>query len=667
MKKVWVAAILGMTAAFCMTGCGKSSGGDLASGGIKSSFPAATEASVGSDTTESKSDNGESSGSNLQVGNQVFQTWIKNQKTEDLTDLRVGTKIHYLMGKDDSPELGMDISTMVGSGEITDEFSVKFGDAEIRARAINVFGFPVELDQCFICSLKITDASGDYSVANDLICGTSTYDEVLGYYSDHNLHTVSADALIYKDSDDEITYGTQISPEDGNSTEAVFASTREVDGIFKFDNGVLSSISLEAPELLYYEMRRNVNQYELEQMNADELNEIEKKRNEFLGEIKKAFAASSVDVSIDDSTGTISMNSDILFDTDSYDVKDSAKEYIDEFFKVYTSVLMRDDVKSSIKSVKFEGHTDTQGDYDYNMTLSQNRAKSVMDYCINDSVLSDSIKDMLGSFSEAVGYSYQYPVYAEDGQVDMDASRRVEINFVIKTDYVSEEPKDTSSDATASTTARGAKANPVYRDVDASNYESKDQILYPSSPVMLVGDSTILVPGVGNDYDKKAIEFSSSDTAVGEITYEDSAVTRTFFFKAKSQGVTKVELAFPGVTEGPEKRFFNIRCFDEGSATDLSLVPAKDTVVLNDDNKSENVKFTLCGDYSGEVWAFVYYSDAEEYGALDADWLDPTTLSVDIKKSIIEDGEHYVSIVLTPKDDLDTILGCLKYKFTVEK
>ena len=270
MKKVWVAAILGMTAAFCMMGCGKSSGGDLASGGIKSSFPAATEASVGSDTTKSQSDNGESSGSNLQVGNQVFQTWIKNRKTEDLTDLHVGTKIHYFMGKDDSPELGMDISTMVGSGEITDEFSVKFGDAEIKARAINVFGFPVELDQCFICSLKITDASGDYSVANDLICGTSTYDEVLGYYSDHNLHTVSADALIYKDSDDEITYGTQISPEDGNSTEAVFASTREVDGIFKFDNGVLSSISLEAPELLYYEMRRNVNQYELKEFREED-------------------------------------------------------------------------------------------------------------------------------------------------------------------------------------------------------------------------------------------------------------------------------------------------------------------------------------------------------------------------------------------------------------
>ncbi len=667
MKKFLAVAILGMTAAFCMTGCGKSSGGNLASGGIKSSFSSTTEASVGTDTAQSQSDNVGSSDSKLQVGNQDFRTWIMNQKTEELTDLYVGTKVHYFMGKDESPELGMDISTMVGSGEITDEFSLIFGDSEIKARAINVFGFPVELDQCIICSLKITDASGDYSLANGINCGSTTYDEILGYYSDHNLHTVSADALIYKNSDNEITYGTQISPEDGNSTEAVFASTREVDGIFKFDNGVLSSISLEAPELLYYEMRRNVNQYELEQMNADELSEIEKKRNEFLGEIKKAFAASSVDVSIDDSTGTISMNSDILFDTDSYDVKDSAKEYIDEFFKVYTSVLMRDNVKSSIKSVKFEGHTDTQGDYDYNMTLSQNRAKSVMDYCINDSMLSDSIKDMLRSFSEAVGYSYQYPVYAEDGQVDMDASRRVEINFVIKTDYVSEEPKDTSSDATASTTARGAKANPVYRDVDASLYSSDEGMLYPSSPVLIVGDSTILVPGVGSGYDRTAIGSSSSDTAVGEITYEDSAVTRTFIFKAKSQGVTKAELDCPGVTEWPEKQFFNIRCFDEESATDLSLVPAKDTVVLNDDNKSENVKFTLCGDYSGEVWAFVYYSDAEQYGALDADWLDPTTLSVDIQKSIIEDGEHYVSIVLTPKDDLDTMLGCLKYKFTVEK
>ena len=576
------------------------------------------------------------------------------------------------MGQKDAPELGMDISTMVESGAITEEIPLTYKDGVIMVRAINVFGFPVELDQCFICSMRIDGNSGVYSLEKDMTCGVRTMDEILNYYTDHNLYSQSDNALIYKIGGGETTFGTNTSPVDGTQAEAIFSCSGEVDGIFKFDNGILTSISLEAPELLYYELRRNVNQYSLEQMSESQISEIEKKRNEFLGELKKAFGASSVDVSIDDTTGTISMNSDILFDTDSYEVKDSAKQYIDDFFKVYTSVIMRDDVKSALQSVKFEGHTDTQGDYDYNMTLSLNRAKSVMDYCVNDSALGDSVKSELASLAEPVGYSFQYPIYTSDGQVDMDASRRVEINFVIKTDFEVEEPKETASDSSVvpSSTARGYKANPSYKDVEADKYDDSSSMLYPDSPVLLVGDRVILTPGVDNDYDKKNIVISSSDETVGKVSYEDvSAIggdIRWFYFDAIAPGTTRVELFCPGNTLWPERQFADIRVVDENSGKELTLVPDRENVVVKDQYKPENIKFTLCGDYSGDVWAFVYHSDPESE-VYKADWIDPTTLSVDLLPGISEPGDYTVNIILTPKDDLDTVLGCLKYKFTVEK
>lgn len=45
---------------------------------------------------------------------------------------------------------------------------------------------------------------------------------------------------------------------------------------------------------------------------------------------------------------------------------------------------------------------------------------------------------VLQSMMEAVGYAYDRPVYDENGQVDMDASRRVSFRFIINTDQTTE-------------------------------------------------------------------------------------------------------------------------------------------------------------------------------------------------------------------------------------
>ena len=68
----------------------------------------------------------------------------------------------------------------------------------------------------------------------------------------------------------------------------------------------------------------------------------------------------------------------------------------------------------------------TDGTYDYNMTLSENRAGAVADYCI-------AKNGNLASIISTKGYSYDNPVYNEDGSVDMAASRRVTFRFVLTT------------------------------------------------------------------------------------------------------------------------------------------------------------------------------------------------------------------------------------------
>ena len=673
MQKKLLSTVIVMTVtALLLAGCGSSSSGSSAEKKVVTSSGPST--ATDSSAPVASKDDAFINDPQFQSQQFDFKDYIKNDgETDGALGSVVGTKIHYLH----LDELGMgndiDFTSTIGAGEITEEFVLASDKGEIAVRAINVFGFPVELDQCFICSVKITDKSGVYSLEKDMTCGIRTYDEILNYYSDHNLYLKEANVLTYKESNKDISYGTNTSPE-GDQANAIFANTREVDGIFKFDNGVLTSISLEAPELLYYELRRNVNQYELEQMSDSELSEIEKKRNEFLGELKSAFAASAVDVAIDDTTGNISMNSDILFDTDSYEVKAAAKEYIDEFFKVYTSVIMRDDVQSSIQSVRFEGHTDTQGDYDYNMTLSLNRAKSVMDYCVNESSLDDSIKSVLGSLAEAKGYSYQYPIYSSDGQVDMDASRRVEVNFVIKTDFAADEPAETaaSSDTSPSATARGVEVNPNFKKIDTADYtDIVEQHLSVTSPVLLVGDLATLYPGNYPDgYDRARETYTVESTNVGTVLSEQDGSYTYYYFRADAPGKTKITAISPTAAhDGTDREMYvTVRTYSENGAAELKLTPDRDTVVAKDQYTPESVKFTLSGDYSGEVWAFAYCDDPDASSVIyKADWIDPTTLSIDILQGILEEGDHYISIILTPKDDLDTMLGCLKYKFTVEK
>ena len=108
---------------------------------------------------------------------------------------------------------------------------------------------------------------------------------------------------------------------------------------------------------------------------------------------------------------------------------------------MYLDVLLQDQFRDYIAEIIIEGHTDTDGGYQSNMELSYERANAVADFCLNKSNgLSEKEIEQLQKLLTVNGKSWSNPVYQKDnagnatGEVDMSASRRVEIKFRLKED-----------------------------------------------------------------------------------------------------------------------------------------------------------------------------------------------------------------------------------------
>ena len=134
-----------------------------------------------------------------------------------------------------------------------------------------------------------------------------------------------------------------------------------------------------------------------------------------------------------------SLRASVFFDTNSNTLKDSGKQLLSQFLPVYLGVLMRPEYEEFVGEIIIEGHTDTAGTYLNNLKLSQNRALSVAEYCLQLPGLTNGQVAKLQELLTAKGRSYSDPIYREDGTVDMDASRRVEFKFRLKDTEMIEE------------------------------------------------------------------------------------------------------------------------------------------------------------------------------------------------------------------------------------
>ena len=169
----------------------------------------------------------------------------------------------------------------------------------------------------------------------------------------------------------------------------------------------------------------------LETLTEEEVVEIIETRENLLADLAEAFTSNGIAAVIDEETGEIVFDSSILFATGQASLSKDGEAALTAFIKAFVSVIQNEKYDGFISMVEVQGHTDSDGDYDMNLTLSENRAKTVCDYSLTVEGLSDETKAKLESLLVPVGYSFDHPVLNDDGTENKAASRRVEFIFFI--------------------------------------------------------------------------------------------------------------------------------------------------------------------------------------------------------------------------------------------
>lgn len=134
------------------------------------------------------------------------------------------------------------------------------------------------------------------------------------------------------------------------------------------------------------------------------------------------------DISIDAKSGAIRLSSSVLFDIDSFEIKEEAKANLKKTLMKYLDVLIGDkNIRKNIDKIIIEGHTDSTGNYMYNLDLSQKRAYEVMKLIYSWNRADSKV---LRKYLSVTGRSYG-DLIVKNGIEDKEASRRIEIKFSI--------------------------------------------------------------------------------------------------------------------------------------------------------------------------------------------------------------------------------------------
>ena len=174
--------------------------------------------------------------------------------------------------------------------------------------------------------------------------------------------------------------------------------------------------------------------------------------------LKNEFSKNNINVDIDAQTGALTLEASVMFDYDQAELTDAGKQALEQILPIYCKVLLQDDYMKYLAEIIIDGYTDTDGDYSYNLQLSQQRSLAVAQYLL----------DIQGNFLDATqnlekyltvnGHSMANPVLDANGNVDKDASRRVEVKFRLKDEEMIDELNqllssndDTTADNSAST------------------------------------------------------------------------------------------------------------------------------------------------------------------------------------------------------------------------
>ena len=179
---------------------------------------------------------------------------------------------------------------------------------------------------------------------------------------------------------------------------------------------------------------------------------------DLIAALDREFRANQINVEIDSQTGAILLNSSVLFDYNESELTFDGSVILEEVLPVYCSVLLSPEYADYVAEVIIDGYTDTTGDYVTNLDLSQRRAFAVAGYLLENmySFLTPEECEALMSRLTVNGKSFSHPIMDQSGNIDMDASRRVEIKFRLRDEEMMSELQAIIADADAARTEASA-------------------------------------------------------------------------------------------------------------------------------------------------------------------------------------------------------------------
>jgi len=105
---------------------------------------------------------------------------------------------------------------------------------------------------------------------------------------------------------------------------------------------------------------------------------------------------------------------DIFYDYDSYNLREESKPSLDKLVKLL------EDTPNAL--VQLNSHTDERGKFDYNMKLSENRAKSVVEYLVSKGISQGRLT--------AKGFASSQPV-VKDAKTEEDHQKNRRTTFQV--------------------------------------------------------------------------------------------------------------------------------------------------------------------------------------------------------------------------------------------
>ncbi len=164
---------------------------------------------------------------------------------------------------------------------------------------------------------------------------------------------------------------------------------------------------------------------------------------DLISDLKQEFDQHNLNVIIDEADGSIALDSNVLFGYNENILTREGNAMLGQLLPIYCKVLTDEKYQDYLAEIRIDGYTDTSGSYLYNLKLSQERALAVANYLFDnaETFLTAGEIDSIRAKLTANGHSMSNPVYNENGEVDMDASRRVEIKFSLKDEEMINELK----------------------------------------------------------------------------------------------------------------------------------------------------------------------------------------------------------------------------------